>query len=154
MNFAKIVLRPIGPEDDLFLRALFESVRGSMFDLLPLPADQKAQLIDMQYRAQRSQYEAAHPNAAHQIVEWQGHPVGVMRVSDEGGSLRLVDIALSREARGQGLGTHLIGELLSRGAPVHLQVEHSNPARSLYSRLGFVEVGEPSVYVEMVWNPA
>jgi ribosomal protein S18 acetylase RimI-like enzyme len=74
------------------------------------------------------------------------------------GDLRIVDIALLPEFRAQGLGSGLIEAVFAAarvtGSKVSIHVENFNPARRLYERLGFIEVGEHGVYRRMEWQPA
>jgi ribosomal protein S18 acetylase RimI-like enzyme len=67
-----------------------------------------------------------------------------------------MDIALLPPFRGQGIGAGLLRPLLAEGADagrsVSIHVEQSNPAMSLYRRLGFVPVGEHGVYILMRWT--
>ncbi|AJY71236.1 ribosomal protein S18-alanine N-acetyltransferase [Geobacter sulfurreducens] len=70
---------------------------------------------------------------------------------DEG---EILDVAVRRDFRGQGIGallvTHAVAELAGRGArTVHLEVRVSNTsARTLYRRLGFAETGRRPRYYE------
>jgi [ribosomal protein S18]-alanine N-acetyltransferase len=57
-------------------------------------------------------------------------------------------IAVAKEARGRGIGTALLRELLPRIGHVSLSVETDNPAVRLYERFGFVRVG----YVGTSWT--
>ena len=57
-------------------------------------------------------------------------------------------IGVAKEARGRGIGTALLGELLARVGPVSLSVDTENPAVRLYERFGFVRVG----YVGTAWT--
>jgi ribosomal-protein-alanine N-acetyltransferase len=61
----------------------------------------------------------------------------------------LVYIATSSAHRGKGIGKNLM-ELVTNTlkAPIALHVEHDNPAKRLYERLGFT-----SKYAEMRWYP-
>jgi ribosomal-protein-alanine N-acetyltransferase len=61
----------------------------------------------------------------------------------------LVYIATSNEHRGKGIGKNLM-ELVNNTlkAPIALHVEHDNPAKRLYERVGFT-----SKYAEMRWYP-
>lgn len=61
-----------------------------------------------------------------------------------------LSIAVAQEARGRGVGTALLKELLARAGetPVSLSVETDNPAVRLYERFGFVRVG----YVGTAWT--
>jgi len=57
-------------------------------------------------------------------------------------------IGVAKGARGRGVGTGLLKDLLSRVGPVSLSVETDNPAVRLYERFGFVRVG----YVGTSWT--
>lgn len=60
----------------------------------------------------------------------------------------LVYIAVDSQMRGQGLGRALIGSIQKDlGDSISLHVEHENPAKRLYERLGFT-----SKYAEMRWS--
>ena len=52
-----------------------------------------------------------------------------------------LSIGVVKDARGRGVGTALLGELLSHVGPVSLSVDTENPAVRLYERFGFVRVG-------------
>jgi len=64
----------------------------------------------------------------------------------------LENIVVAPEARGQGIGTHLMTELLVRATQasshsVFLEVRESNaPARALYQKLGFLQTGRRKSY--------
>jgi ribosomal protein S18 acetylase RimI-like enzyme len=86
------------------------------------------------------------------IVVCEGQDVGVLAVEESASSLfvRLVEIAPAWQRRG--LGTRILETVAesgrSRGLPTRLQVLKVNPARRLYERLGFKEVGEtPTHYI-------
>lgn len=147
--------RPATPQDDAFLRQLFDSVRAGEFAALPLPEPQRSALMDMQFRAQRGQYAAAFPEASFDILERDGTPIGNLTVDRSGPALHVIDIGLLSEFRGQGIGSAILRKLLaeaaSAGKPVTLQVAASNPAQALYRRLGFRDTGRDAVYIRMEW---
>jgi len=61
----------------------------------------------------------------------------------------LVYIATDKEMRGNGIGRNLIDLVrTSVKAPIALHVEHDNPAKKLYEKMGFT-----SKYAEMRWYP-
>ena len=61
----------------------------------------------------------------------------------------LLFVAVDGALRGRGVGSVLIEEALRRcDGAVKLHVEHANPARRLYERLGFT-----NKYAEMRWEP-
>lgn len=61
----------------------------------------------------------------------------------------LVYIATDKNERGKGIGKKLMQEVISHvKAPVALHVEHDNPAKKLYEKIGFT-----NKYTEMRWYP-
>ena len=83
--------------------------------------------------------------------------IGWIQVAEFVEHLHLRQIHLTRKFRGQGIGTHLITELLrcadALGKPVTLDVMHGNPARFLYLRLGFRQKGQNAATRQMIWRP-
>jgi ribosomal protein S18 acetylase RimI-like enzyme len=144
----EITLRPVDAADEPFLRSLFESTRKDLI-ALPLPHQQKAALIDMQYRAQRTQYDANYPDSRHDIILCEGVAVGAIRVERSPERLRLIDIAMLPEWQRKGIGTHLVRDLIGEGLPVVLHVAIDNPARALYERLGFEVKAAEGIYLRM-----
>jgi ribosomal protein S18 acetylase RimI-like enzyme len=69
-----------------------------------------------------------------------------------------MDIALAPSFRGRGIGTSLLRGLMdeadSSARKLSIHVEMNNPARSLYSRLGFGPAGEHGVYILMERLPS
>lgn len=151
-----VTLRAVTPDDESFLFEVFASTRLDEFRFLE--EQQKQALIRMQYNAQRSQYDEGYPEAESSIILLDDRPVGRMLVDESERDFILVDIALLPEHRKAGLGTHLLRELLNRAIvarkPVRLHVLKSNPALRLYERLGFSRVGNDSMYLEMIFQPA
>lgn len=148
-----VSLRLATPDDEAFLLELFGSTRIDEFKFLA-DATQLEALVRMQFNLQRQQYEAGYPKAEHNIILRDGQPVGRLFVDEGEREITLVDVALVPECRNDGIGRYLIEQLLARAAaakkPVRLHVVKSNPARRLYERLGFQQVSEDGVYVEML----
>lgn len=121
-------------------------------------AEQKRAFLDQQFDAQRQHYRTQYAGARFDVIEMDHKPIGRLYLWICETDLRLMDIALVPELRGQGIGGDLMRAVLSfaRGAetPVRLFVEEQNPAKRLYERLGFVEVGEQTFYKEMLWQAA
>lgn len=78
-----------------------------------------------------------------------GYTIGIIRHKTIG---HLVSVAVSRESRKKGIGealiTHTLRKLGEAGAESFmLEVRESNdPAKRLYSKMGFVEVGKMKKY--------
>lgn len=152
-----ISFRPTTDEDSPFLRDLYASTRAEEMNLVPWPGEQKEVFLTMQYRAQAAHYEKYYPDCEFSIIEWNGRAVGRLYVHRQDDDIRIVDIALIPEVRGQGIGGLLLAEILDEGKAtnrqVSIHVEHYNPAMKLYERLGFQHVDTNGVYHLMVWKP-
>lgn len=118
---------------------------------------QKEAFLRFQFQAQHSHYRVHYPDAHYDIIVEDCEDVGRLYVAAMPGEIRLMDIALVPERRGRGLGGALVGMLLEEaeraGKSVSLCVEEHNPARRLYERMGFIEVGELGLYKLMRWAP-
>jgi ribosomal protein S18 acetylase RimI-like enzyme len=80
-----------------------------------------------------------------QLIVASGDSAGWLRIESNADHLRLDYLALAPEYQRRGIGGTIVGDLLrsatQRGLPVRLNVLRVNPAKALYERLGFREVG-------------
>jgi ribosomal protein S18 acetylase RimI-like enzyme len=148
---AVVTRRLVERRDEPLLRELFASSRQE-WDLLP-PGSRDL-LLDMQFRAQRQQYAANHPEAAHQILVAGGVDVGQLLFDESGPSVRIVDVTVDPAHRGRGIASSVLRDVLAgadrEGRPVQLSVWSTNlGARRLYGRLGFAVTGEVNGYLDM-----
>jgi GNAT superfamily N-acetyltransferase len=154
-----IRLRPAAPEDDDFLFDLYCAVRAPEFSMLPLPAEQKAQVIRLQYSAQQAAYRSQFPGSSYSIVLHNGRPVGRIWVYRSETSFELVDIALLPATRNLRIGTWLVEQLQveARTArkPIRSSVFRVNPGSlRFHHRLGFRIIHEDEMQFHLEWNPA
>lgn len=80
--------------------------------------------------------------------------LGYCSLSQDRQALYLRELHLLPEHRGRGVGNWVLEELATWAAQrrvplLRLMVFKSNPARSLYARHGFIEVGEDECFVRM-----
>jgi ribosomal protein S18 acetylase RimI-like enzyme len=152
-NVANLELRPAGPDDERFLFTLYASTRALELALLPWSDAEKEAFLRTQFDAQRRHYAARYQPAAHDLVFVEGEPVGRLYVVRDEDQILVVDIGLLPEHRGRGVGSALLTELIAEagaaGKTVSVHVEHRNPARRLYERLGFVTVADQGMYVRL-----
>ena len=86
------------------------------------------------------------------VAEMAGTVSGFLVARGLDGDWEIENIVVSTNLRRQGLGTALMQEFLQRGQGmalkrVHLEVRESNiPARELYRRLGFAQIGRRKSY--------
>ena len=76
-----LAVRPALPQDEIFLYDLYSAVRGPEFELAPISAAQREQIIRMQFRAQLSAYTQMYPNSCYHVVLLDGKPVGRLWVA-------------------------------------------------------------------------
>lgn len=148
-----IELRPIAEADLAFLERVYASTREEELALTAWSDAQKRDFVAMQFAAQHRYYQEHYTRAAFCVVTRGGQPIGRLYLDCGANELRLVDIALLSESRGQGIGTAILGAVLReaerRGLPVRIHVEMFNPALRLYQRLGFRPVDTTGVYYLM-----
>jgi len=149
--------RPAVADDAGFLYDLYADTRVAEF--AALPPELAEELVRLQYRSRATCYAAAYDDLVEEILEKEnGRPVGRILLSRTPDELRVVDIAVLRAERGQGIATRAIrrwSELAARaGLPLGLTVFTDNPALALYRRLGFSPVGSPEAgRVDLMLEP-
>ena len=141
-----------------FLKDLYAASREhEMAVLVDWSDTQKLDFLDQQFNAQRSHYRKHYPDARFDIIERGGQPLGRLYVAVLAQEIRLMDISLMPLARNAGIGGRICLDVMARaerhGRIVSLHVEDDNPAKRLYERLGFLEVGEVGFYKLMHWCP-
>jgi ribosomal protein S18 acetylase RimI-like enzyme len=154
-----IRLRPGTGEDEDVLRAVCGDARGSEFDGLP---DQlRDQILDLQFRAQRSDYLARYPDSTDELILIDDEPAGRCWTADRDGTLRILDIAVLRRLRRRGIASSVLRTLQQRaaltGRRLELSVRADNEAAlSLYRGLGFAPLhGNTAAAdrIELGWTP-
>jgi ribosomal protein S18 acetylase RimI-like enzyme len=155
---ASIALRPATDDDRELLLDVYASTRADELAPVPWTAEQKRAFLRQQFDAQDRWWRLQYPDCSFQVIEIDGRAAGRLYVDRRPSEIRLVDIALLPELRGRGAGTRLIvalqREAEASGRTLTIHVERFNPARALYDRLGFREIGEAGdVYRLLEWRP-
>jgi ribosomal protein S18 acetylase RimI-like enzyme len=105
----------------------------------------------MQFDAQDAWWREHYADATFDVVVVDGEPIGRLYVHRGEREIRIVDIAVLSERRGEGIGTSLLHALLAEadevGKSVTIHVERLNPALRLYERLGFELAEDRGVYL-------
>lgn len=134
-----VALRPMCDADLAFTAALYASTRAEELAPVPWPEAAKQAFLAQQHAAQHAHYQQHYQGMDAAIVERGGAAIGRLYLYDMPGEVRIVDISLMPEARGQGLGGAMLRDVLAAAGErsVTIHVEKNNPARTLYARLGF-----------------
>lgn len=157
-RMTRTTLRPITDADHDFLRRVYASTREDELAMTPWSDEEKAQFLRFQFHAQHVHYQEHFPDAAFDVIELDGEPIGRLYIDRRADEIRLIDIALLPEYRSQGLGGEILDGILAEGREkdllVRIHVEHNNPAMRLYLRLGFRKIEEQGVYHLMECRPS
>lgn len=150
-------LRPETETDIPFLMQLYASTREQELAPVPWTAEQKQAFLASQFEAQRRHYRNHIAGCAFDVIERDGVAMGRLYLEPRRTQLYIVDIALMPEHCGQGLGSAILQALQAaaraQGKGVGIMVEKFNPALRLYRRLGFAEIADHELYLEMEWLP-
>lgn len=154
----KISFRKATENDIPFMLTLYASTRESELAMTNFSQQEKLDFVEQQFHAQYTHYNKHYCSEFFNIVELDEVPVGRLFVDYWEKEIRIVDIVLAPEHRNSGLGSYLLNELFQQaketGKPVTIHVEHNNPAKRLYERLGFVlKTQTNEIYLLMQWMP-
>jgi ribosomal protein S18 acetylase RimI-like enzyme len=151
-----VTLRPVEPEDESFLVAVYASTRAQELAMVPWDEAQKQAFLRMQFAAQQASYANQFPLAQHQLILSHGEPVGRLYVAREKEMIRILDITLLPQYRSAGIGTPLIKDLINEAMetsrPLQIYVESFNPSLRLFERLGFTKIEEESFNLLLEWR--
>ncbi len=153
----EIKLRPAQTADRTFLIEVYADSRAEELRVTGWSDQEKAAFCSSQFEAQDKHYRQHYPNCEYLVVEQGGIPVGRIYIDRRVDEIRIVDLALLTEFRSQGIGGHLMQGILdeaqTKNQVVGIHVEHDNPARRLYDRLGFKMSERGEVYDRWTWCP-
>jgi ribosomal protein S18 acetylase RimI-like enzyme len=99
------------------------------------------------------------PDCTLSVIEYDGYPVGRLRVVRTQRSITLAGIQLLPAYQNQQIGSTLIEQLKREAGrkqiPLHISVEKDNPAaQRLYRRLGFRTIGQDEKEYHLEYRPA
>ena len=151
-----IRLQPVRQEDEAFPRSVYASTRADELALTGWGPAFQADFLVSQYDAQQRYYRSQFATAEVRIVQCEDRDVGRLITECTETEIRLIDVALLPQYRGNGIGTFLLTSLMEdagrEGKSIRLRVEQSNRALHWYRSLGFDITDEPGLYVAMAWT--
>lgn len=151
-----VELRPSTEADRGLLFEVYAATRAAELAQVDWSDGDRRAFLAMQFDAQDSHYRTYYPGATFDVVVVDGEPAGRLYVDRWPAEIRVVDIALLPQYRNAGIGTLLLRRVMAEAAAgkgkVSIHVEVFNPARRLYSRLGFTAVAD-GIHILMEWEP-
>jgi RimJ/RimL family protein N-acetyltransferase len=155
-----IALPPARTADMAWITDLHAGARMAELLFAPWPPAQKRAFLDEQFALQHAHFVQAHRKGDFRIVTRAGAPIGRFYFNRSAPEWVLIEILLSADAQGGGIGAMLVAWLqqaaTDAGAEsMRLSVAHDNPrARALYRRLGFEDAGDVAgTHHAMRWRP-
>lgn len=155
-----LALRPITPKDTPFLMEVYASTREAEMGRVPFWTDlMKKEFLNSQFKAQHEHYQKNYVGADFWVIEFENKTIGRLYLdwNFQGKGMRIIDISILPEYRNRGFGQAIFKDLMNRaadlGRPLTIHVEAFNPAKNLYTRLGFETINETNgVYHLMEWR--
>jgi GNAT superfamily N-acetyltransferase len=149
-------LRPETPADRGFLFSLFTTAREDIAKAT-LEEEEKLRLLRLQFEAQTRHYHERFGDGEFLIIMQWDRRVGRLCRHFRSDEIRIVDLALLPDARGQGLGTRLLTALQQEarmlGKRLSIHVEAGSRAKRFYERLGFQGIEQRGLHEFMEWRP-
>src|SRR3954467_8653370 len=109
----RVVLQPVRPDDEAFLRAVYASTRAEELALTGWSEPQRESFLRMQFHAQDKHYRENYPGAELSIVQVDGASAGRLYVHRRATEILVMDIALLPKYRRYGIGTGLLKNILA-----------------------------------------
>lgn len=158
-NAPAVRLRAALPADEEFLFSVYAGVRADELAVLDWNDARKDAFLRLQFAHQKADYLRRFPAADLSIIEYSGEPAGRLWVHRSPEEIRLLDIALLPPYRNLGIGSMLIGQLITEAQnhrkPLRHMVHSTNTgAIRLYTRLGFSVLQDVQMYLVMQYLPA
>lgn len=153
-----ISLRKHTTDDLAFMQALYASTREAELAITNFTRQEKETFLSQQFNAQYQHYLQHYNSDKFDIIESGGKAIGRLFVDHWDREIRIVDISLIPEYQNRGLGSYLFKQLFAQAKiskkTVTIHVEHNNPAKKLYQRLGFeLKTQTNEIYLLMQWTP-
>lgn len=152
------LLRPATEEDYEDLVRVYASERAAELSQVTWWDDaQKLAFCRSQYEAQKTEYDARYPDAEYDVISVEGRTAGRIWVGRGEEEIRLLDIVLLPEFRGQGVGAVLVSALIEESRSSGKRLRHmvfvlNEGARRFYERLGFRVFEDVGGYLHMEWK--
>jgi GNAT superfamily N-acetyltransferase len=146
-----MLLRPVTPEDEAFLREVYASTREAELAMVPWDAAMKAAFINHQFTAQLAHYREKNPAAEHSVIMFGEQRVGRLYFERGAEFHHILDVTVLPAFRGHGIGGLLLEDLVAEadreGKSLSVYVETISPrSQRFFENFGFVAVSESGIH--------
>lgn len=153
-----VSLRPVTPADREFLVLVYAGTRARELAQVDWDIAQKEAFVRWQFERQEEEYNQRYPDARYDVILVDGEPAGRIWVGIDEKQIRLLDIALLEQFQNQGVGTHLLRQLMAEATEANKVLRHmvfvlNDNAHRFYERLGFITIEDLGGYKHMEWTP-
>jgi ribosomal protein S18 acetylase RimI-like enzyme len=146
-----LALRPIRNDDIGILKAVYQASRAWEQAFFGFDDAQWLAFIEQQFQLQHHHYRSHYPEANFDCVLQNENAIGRLYVDRGATSIQLMDINLLPQFQQQGIGTHLLLQLIDEAEQsqktLRAYVEENNHARAWYAKHGFCEVSQQTPYI-------
>lgn len=151
-------LRPATDSDTTFLLSLYAETRAAEMAMVPWNDELKRAFVESQFNSQHAHYKEQFPDAAFDIILLNGEPVGRLYVLRAADQIRILDIHVTEQRRGGGIGRHFITSLQEEAKaankPLRIYLEVNNPYMAAFEKRGFARIDTLNdFHVLMEWRP-
>jgi len=150
--------RTVTFDDHPFLLSLYGSTREEELSQAEnLTPDQKAAFVQMQFLAQNNYLQEKYPNASCELLLDDAVPIGRRYLDRQEEVIHVIDLSLTPERRGRGLGTVLMNEVLQEAREkklvVTLYLQKTERCWNFFERMGFQSIADDGVNYLMELDP-
>lgn len=155
-----VYLRAINQNDMASLLEIYANTRQQEMEQVTGWTDEmKRDFISSQFQAQHQYYQQNYKGGDFWMIESDEKSIGRLYLHEnfQERGMRIIDITIRPDYRNKGIGQGILKDLIERsgelGRPLSIHVETFNPAKNLYTRLGFKKISETNgVYHLMEWK--
>jgi ribosomal protein S18 acetylase RimI-like enzyme len=142
--------RTESPEDEPFIRGLMTETLSDQLGASSWPAEVRDPILAAQYRVRRQGFRMSAGDKPGTLVLVNEQPVAWYVAAELANEIRLVNLVVLRERRGEGIGSAVLRKLVGSHKTLKLSVAMNNQrALDLYTRMGFRRTGDDGVHYFM-----
>lgn len=155
MDNTKIEFRQITEEDSKISYEIFLAGRPDLHHFASVNDNICKSIIKQQYELSQAHTNLEELKSRFLII-YEGKPIGRFYLRHNNMNVEITSLSILPQYRNMGIGRYVMEKIISnakeKGKDINLKVAWYNlDARRLYERLGFKEIDNHTIYVEMCY---